>query len=333
MILKDARLEAVKGRRVLVTGGAGFVGSQVAGKLVSLGARVTVLDDLTTGREELLPEGLERFLKGCVTDADTVRGLVESHDLVFHLAARVLASSTKDIYSDYRVNIGGTLNVLLAARDLGAKAPPVVYTSTTSVYGNPRALPITEEEPTNILSPYAASKFAAESYSHAFVEMYGLPIVVVRYSNVYGPHQSPRNPYCGVVSRFLEAGLQGAPLCIHGSGMQTRDFTFIDDAVLATLLAGLTPRAVGEVFNIGSGVETNVRELARLVSTLVRPEPRVEYIDRRDIDNVQRRVVNIEKARRLLRWVPETPLERGLAVTLEWLSRQPGRAGDQAVPR
>lgn len=325
---QNERLQNLTGRKVLVTGGAGFVGSRLAGKLVTLGAQVTVLDDLTTGRKELLPAGLDRFLEGSVTEAETVRELVRENEYVFHLAARVLASSTKDIYSDYQVNIGGTLNVLLAARDLGSKAPPIVYTSTTSVYGNPRALPIVEDEPTNILSPYAASKFAAESYAHAFVEMYGLPIVIVRYSNVYGPHQSPRNPYCGVVSKFIEAALKGAPLCIHGSGMQTRDFTFIDDAVLATLLAGLTPRALGEVFNIGSGVETNVRELARLVCSLGRPESQVEFIDRRDIDNVQRRVVNIEKARRILRWVPETPLDRGLATTLAWLRQEADKQAD-----
>ncbi|MCB1126423.1 MAG: NAD-dependent epimerase/dehydratase family protein, partial [Verrucomicrobiae bacterium] len=227
-------------------------------------------------------------------------------------------------------NIGGTLNILLAARDLGPKAPPVVYTSTTSVYGNPRALPITEDEPTNILSPYAASKFAAESYCRAFVEMYELPIVMVRYSNVYGPHQSPRNPYCGVVSKFLEAGLEGRPMCIHGTGLQTRDFTYIDDAVTATLLAALVPRALGEVFNVGSGVETNVRQLAGLIAGLMPGQPPVEFIDRRDIDNVSRRVVNIEKARRTLRWVPETSLERGLAATLQWLESSK-RAGQRAT--
>jgi len=322
---QDSKLDTLKGRKVLVTGGAGFVGSSVAAKLVGLGARVTILDDLTTGREELIPAGIDRFIKGCVANAETVRPLVQDSEVIFHLAARVLASSTKDIYADYHVNIGGILNILLTARDLDGKAPVIVYTSTTSVYGNPRALPITEDEPTNILSPYAASKFAAESYCRAFIEMYGLPIVMVRYSNVYGPNQSPKNPYCGVVSRFLLAGLQGAPLCIHGSGLQTRDFTYIDDAVRATLLAAVTPRAVGDVFNVGSGVETSVRELARLVGSLVNGAARVEYIDRRDIDNVQRRVVNIEKARRILRWVPETPLERGLAATMEWLRNQPAQ--------
>ncbi|MCB9911382.1 MAG: NAD-dependent epimerase/dehydratase family protein [Verrucomicrobiales bacterium] len=326
----DDRLARYNRTRVLVTGGAGFVGSSLATRLVGLGAEVTVLDDLTTGLEELVPRGVKAFVHGSVEDPETLDPLVAGSDYVFHLAARVLASSTKDIRSDYRVNIGGTLNILLAARDLGPKAPPVVYTSTTSVYGNPRALPITEDEPTNILSPYAASKFAAESYCRAFVEMYELPIVMVRYSNVYGPHQSPRNPYCGVVSKFLEAGLEGRPMCIHGTGLQTRDFTYIDDAVTATLLAALVPRALGEVFNVGSGVETNVRQLAGLIAGLMPGQPPVEFIDRRDIDNVSRRVVNIEKARRTLRWVPETSLERGLAATLQWLESSK-RAGQRAT--
>lgn len=315
----DNRLCAYQGRKILVTGGAGFVGSSVALRLVTLGAEVTVLDDLTTGREELVPRGIKAFRRGSVEDPEVVDALVAESEFVFHLAARVLASSTKDIRADCQVNIGGTLNVLLTARDRRPKAPVIVYTSTTSVYGNPRALPISEDEPTNILSPYAASKFAAESYCRAFIEMYELPVVMVRYSNVYGPHQSPHNPYCGVVSRFLDACLHGKPMCIHGTGLQTRDFTFIDDAVTATLLAPLTPRALGDVFNVGSGFETNVRQLAGLIAELVPGQPPVEFIDRRDIDNVMRRVVNIEKARRTLRWMPEISLERGLAATLEWL--------------
>ena len=163
--------EAFIGKPVLVTGGAGFVGSKVASRLLSLGAIVTVLDDLTTGRQEFVPSGAT-FINGSVTDAHVVKTLVGGSKYVFHLAARVLASSTKDIIADYAVNIGGTLNVLLALRDLGENAPTMVYTSTSSVYGNPQYLPISEDEKTSILSPYAASKFAAESYCNAFVEMY-----------------------------------------------------------------------------------------------------------------------------------------------------------------
>ena len=320
-----SRPAAFKGARVLVTGGAGFLGSRISASLLELGARVVVLDDLTTGRRELIPKGIHRFVHNSVTDAHELRRWVRWSDYVFHLAARVLASSTRDIMADYSVNIGGMLNVLTIAREMGREAPRIVYTSTSSVYGNPRSLPITEDDPVNILSPYAASKHAAESYCSAFFEMHSLPLSWVRYSNVYGPHQSPLNPYCGVISKFIEASLEGRAMTIHGSGMQTRDFTYVDDAVAATLLAAVTPRALGEVINVGSGMETSVRELCRLVARATGREESVTFVDRRDIDNVQRRVLNIEKARRILGWIPNIPLEVGLLETVKWILSLPAR--------
>jgi UDP-glucose 4-epimerase len=311
-------LESFEGKRVLVTGGAGFVGSRVARALVERGASVVVLDDLSTGRPELLPEGLTDFVEGSVTDVATVDRCVGDAEYVFHLAVRNIILSTRELRDDYAVNIGGTLNVLLAARD-SRVLQRLVYTSSVSIYGNPRALPICEEEGINILSPYAASKLAGESYCSAFFEMYQLPITVIRYSNVFGAHQSPHNPYCGVVSKFFAACMEGRPMAIHGSGQQTRDLTYVDDAVEATLLSAVTPRAEGEVFNIGSGQEITIRELARAVAETVGVPPEIEHVDRRDIDNVQRRVLNIEKARRVLRWIPKLDLREGLQRTHEWL--------------
>jgi UDP-glucose 4-epimerase len=314
-------LESFAGARVLVTGGAGFVGSRIARGLVERGAAVTVLDDLSTGRRELLPDGLEEFVEGSVTDASTVRRCVEGRAFVFHLAVRNIILSTRELLDDYTVNIGGTLNVLMACRDSQALRR-LVYTSSVSIYGNPRSLPICEEEGINILSPYAASKLAGESYCSAFFEMYQLPVTVIRYSNVFGAHQSPHNPYCGVVSKFFAACMQGRPMSIHGSGLQTRDLTYVDDAVEATLLSAVTPRAEGEVFNIGSGREITIRELAEAVAGTVGVDCSIEFVDRRDIDNVQRRVLNIEKARRVLRWIPKLDLDRGLRMTHEWLREQ-----------
>jgi UDP-glucose 4-epimerase len=302
-------------RRVLVTGGAGFVGGAVVRRLVEAGARVTVLDDLFTGRAETVPAQAE-FVEGSVTDGELVRQLVGRASVVFHLAARNIIASTKNPRDDFATNIGGTLNVLLAAREAGPER--VVYTSSTSIYGNPRSIPINEDDQVAALSPYAVSKFSGELYCHAFYESYGLPVAVVRYSNIYGPGQRPDNPYCGVVSRFLTSARQGTALTVHGDGEQTRDFTFIDDAVEATLLAAIHPRAEGEVFNVGTGIETSVNQLARLVCSTMQRPCEVEHIDRRDIDNIRRRVVNIEKARRMLRWAPQVTLERGLARTVEW---------------
>lgn len=315
---------AFDGRSILVTGGAGFVGGAVVRELVDLGAHVTVLDDLFTGRTEILPSEV-RFVEGSVTDAALVERLVREAGLVFHMAARNIIASTANPRDDFETNIGGTLNVLLAARDAGTER--VVYTGSTSVYGNPRMIPIDETDTPVPLSPYAASKLGGENYCVAFSESYGLPVSVVRYSNVYGEGQRPDNPYCGVVSKFFAAAYAGQPISIHGDGQQTRDFTYIDDAVDATLLAMVSPRAEGEVFNVGTGIETSVNELALLVAEAARREVAVEHIDRRDIDNIRRRVVNIEKARRMLRWSPQVSLPMGLAMTARWLEGEPALAG------
>ena len=250
---------AFAGRRVLVTGGAGFVGGAVVGRLVEQGARVTVLDDLFTGRADTLPTSVQ-FVEGSVTDAQLVRDLVADASVVFHMAARNIIASTKNPRDDFETNIGGTLNVLLAARD--SRPDRVVYTSSASVYGNPRSIPINEDDPLVLLSPYAVSKLGGENYCNAFYESYGLPVAVVRYSNVFGEGQRPDNPYCGVVSKFFAAAMAGDPLQIHGDGEQTRDYTYVDDAVAATLMAAIHPRAEGEVFNIGTGIETSVNALA-----------------------------------------------------------------------
>ena len=250
--------EKLAGQRIIVTGGAGFIGSNVVRRLLTEGARVVVLDDFYTGDKNNLPTGEPNLevVRGSVTDFELVRGVVEGASLVFHLAARNIIVSTRNPREDYEVNIGGTLNVLLAARE--TSVPRVVYSSSTSVYGNPRYLPINEDDATNMLSPYAVSKFAGENYCKAFYESYGMSSAVVRYSNVYGVAQRPDNPYCGVVSKFFESAMNGEPPRIHGDGEQTRDFTYIDDVVEATLLAGISPKADGQVYNVGTGREVVV---------------------------------------------------------------------------
>jgi UDP-glucose 4-epimerase len=306
------------GRRVLVTGGAGFVGGAVVRALVSAGARVTVLDDLFTGRAEVVPTGAE-LVQGSVVDRQLVTRMVQDAAVVFHLAARNIIASTKNPRDDFEANIGGTLNVLLAARE--SKPDRIVYTGSTSIYGNPRSIPINEDDEIDPLSPYAVSKLSGEHYCRSFYESYGLPVSIVRYSNVFGLGQRPDNPYCGVVSKFFDAAYRGDTLSIHGDGQQTRDFTYIDDAVDATLLAAIHPRAEGEVFNVGTGIETSINELARLIGVVVGRPLTVEHIDRRDIDNIRRRVVNIEKARRMLRWSPQITMEEGLRRTAAWLEK------------
>ncbi|MFX0202196.1 MAG: NAD-dependent epimerase/dehydratase family protein [Candidatus Hodarchaeota archaeon] len=307
-----------KGKKVLVAGGAGFVGSNLVKKLSDEGALVTVLDDLFTGDYSFIAGLLSTtFVKGSVTDYDLVEDLVKQADIVFNLAARNIIVATKRPREDFNVNAGGMLNILIAARKYGIEK--IVYSSSASVYGNARYLPINEDDRLNILNPYAASKLSAENYCMAFYESYDLPVTILRYSNVFGTNQSPSNPYCGVVSKFFTSVLSGEPPQIHGDGEQTRDFTFVDDVVEATMLAALSPKVVGEVLNVGTGKETTVRHLANIIIGLSGKDLRPLYIDRRDIDNLRRRVLNIEKIRKNLRWIPSIPLEEGLSKTYEWL--------------
>ena len=316
---------ALEGQRVLVTGGAGFIGSNLVRRLLREGAVITVLDDLFTGRLANLPASGFDFVEGSVCDASLVARLVPEHDVVFHTAARNIVVSTRNPREDFETNIGGTLNVLMAVKDNPGRVKRLVYTSSTSVYGNPRHLPINEDDHLSLLTPYAVSKLGGENYCTAFYESYGLPTTAVRYSNVFGPGQDPANPYCGVVAKFIESLFAGRAPVIHGDGNQTRDFTYIDDAVEATVMAGRSDRALGEVFNVGTGVETRVNELAAALIKIVGTDVTPQHKDRRDVDNIRRRVVNIEKARRALRWVPEITLELGLRRTVEWQRGQATR--------
>ena len=305
------------GSTVLVTGGAGFIGSNVVGRITGAGGKVIVLDDLFTGDLNNIDPGVPyEFVEGSVADYDTVRDLMARCDYVAHLAARNIIISTKNPFEDYKTNIGGTLNILMAARETKPKG--VVYSSSASIYGNPKILPILEDETPVTFSPYSVSKLAGENYSYAFYETYFVPVSVVRYSNIYGPKQNPSNPYCGVISRFIQAIDEGKPVQIHGDGHQTRDFTYVDDAVEATLSALLSPRADGLVFNIGTGTETGIIDLVNMLSELLGVKAECDHIDRRDIDNIRRRVLNIERIRTRLRWQPQVTLYEGLRRTIEW---------------
>ena len=312
-------LNEFAGKNVLVAGGAAFVGANLTDALVELGARVSVVDNLSTGsRSNIGRLARVDFLEASIEDAEAVRSHVSRADYIFHLAAKNIIVSTRNPREDCQTNILGTLNLLLLARDCGKKLRRFVYSSSASVYGNPRHMPINEDDGINTLTPYSVSKLAGENYCSAFYESYGLPAVVLRYSNVYGRNQKPSNPYCGVVAKFFQSCSASKPLMIHGDGDQTRDYTYVADIVEATLSAGVCPKAIGGINNLRTGNETSVNDLADRISGLFGRAPRIEYVDRRDIDNIRRRVLNIEKIRRDLRWVPRYNLKTGLQETKNW---------------
>lgn len=307
----------LKEKKILVTGGAGFVGSNLVKILCkNYAAQVYVLDDLFTGNRNFL-HGLDvEFVHGSVEDQVLVEELVKKVDVVFHIAARNIIVSNSNPREDLMVNVVGTFNVLEACKKYGIER--LVYSSTASVYGNPKYLPIPEDGNKSFLSFYSASKFSGEVYCQAFYEVFNVPVSVVRYSNVYGFNQLPSNPYCGVIGKFIESSVKGDIIKIHGDGEQTRDYTFVDDAVEATIQSAINPRAIGQIYNIGTGVETSVKRLAEVINAVTGSSSKIEYIDKRDIDNIRKRYMNIDKIRHELKFSPLTRLEDGIEKTINW---------------
>lgn len=306
-----------RGQKILVTGGAGFVGSAIAHRLVKLGAEVTVLDDLSTGNASQVPEA-SFFILGSVYSPDVVDRAMAGKNIVVHAAVRNMLLSPLQPVEDCKTNINGTLNVLMSAEWAGTR---VLYTSSASVYGDSCYPSSQENDPLELLTPYAVSKAAGEAYVTLFNTLGRVKATILRYTNIYGSGQSPDNPYCGVVSKFIRAIGTGKQVTIHGDGTQIRDFTYIDDAVEATLRAMTCEFAVGKTINIGSSEGTNINELARTIAGVMDKPLKIGCVAKRPIDNIWRRVLNISKARALLNWSPQIGLEDGLRRTVEYLAK------------
>jgi UDP-glucose 4-epimerase len=306
--------------RYLVTGGAGFIGSHLVEQLVAAGGDVVVLDDLSSGRLEHLTRVRNeiRFIAGSVTDPDMCRRAVEGVDAVFHLAALTsVQRSVEDPLITHEVNATGTINILHAA--CGAGVRRVVLAASTSAYGNPPELPNRETHVAHPLSPYAASKLAAEEYCRAFHAAYGLETVALRYFNVFGPRQDPASQYAAAVPRFIVAALSGIAPSIYGDGRQTRDFVYVANVVQANLLAATAPaaRVAGEVFNVGCGRSVSVTELWDQICALVGVQLDAEYVAGRP-GEVRASLASIDKARELIGYEPEIDFEEGLRRTIAY---------------
>ena len=303
--------------KVLVTGGAGFIGSHVVEKLVKQGYQVRVLDDLSTGSLDNLSNvvGDIEFIKGDVRDYEAVSRAVEGVDLIVHEAAITsVVRSIEDPLTTSLVNVQGTLNLLWASVRNSIKR--FVYASSSSIYGDTPALPKHEELTPNPLSPYAVSKLAGEEYCQVFHKVYGLSTVALRYFNVYGPRQH-YGPYSGVVSIFINRILNKQPPVIYGDGEQTRDFTFVEDVAEATIKALETEGIDGEVFNVGCGSPISINQLAKTLMEVAGVSFEPIYTEPRKGD-IRHSHADIKKAKELLKWRPSTTLREGLARTYIW---------------
>ncbi len=307
--------------KVLVTGGAGFIGSHLVEELVRRGHQVVVLDDLSTGKveniERLLKGANAELVRGSVTDLSLVTGLVKDVAYIFHLAA--LASVPRSIENPracHEVNLNGTLNVLLAAMEKGVRK--VVYSSSSSVYGDAPTLPKREEMAPQPLSPYAVAKLAGEYYCQVFNEVYKLPTVCLRYFNVYGPRQDPNSQYAAAIPSFIQRALAGDPPIVFGDGEQTRDFTFVKDAVAANILA--TESEASGIFNIGSGQSITINRLVKLVLELTGSQVKPVYRQLRAGD-VRHSLADISRSK-AFGYEPQYDLGAGLSETIEWFKKK-----------
>ena len=296
----------------LVTGGAGFIGSHLVEALLKRGNSVRVLDNFSTGDPANLTDVRQdiEVLEGDLVDIETVRRAVRGVEVVYHQAA--LASvprSVADPLATHAACVNGTLHVLQAAREAGVRR--VVYAASSSAYGASTKLPKSETDPTLPLSPYAAAKLAAEHYCAAFSEVYGLETVRLRYFNIYGPRQTPDSPYAAVIPLFLQAMLAGRSPHVNGDGQQSRDFTFVEDAVQANLLAADTPGVSGRVYNIACGKRTSLLELVDRINNLLGTNILPSYRDPRPGD-VRHSQADISRAQTELGFQPRTDVDRGL---------------------
>jgi nucleoside-diphosphate-sugar epimerase len=304
--------------RYLITGGAGFIGSNTVDELVRRGHSVVVLDDLSAGKEENLAEIRNKitFMKGTITDIEVVRKAMQEADYVIHLAARTsVPRSVKDPVETNRINVDGTLNVLCAARD--ARVKRVVLAASSSAYGETPTLPKVETMQPAPISPYGVSKYVGELYAQAFGKCYGLDTVALRYFNIFGPRQDPSSPYSGVLAKFCTAFLEGSLPVIFGDGSQSRDFTFVSNAVQANLLACEAPSVAGKVFNIGTGSRISLNDVIDSLNKISGQKIAPQYDPPRDGD-IRDSQADISQACDLLGYTPEVSFQEGLARTYEW---------------
>ena len=307
--------------KYLVTGGAGFIGSNIVEELVRRGAKVSVLDNFMTGKMENIKPflGKIKLIKGDIRDKKALDGCMKGVDYVIHQAAlRSVPKSVEDPFTCNDINVAGTLNVLVAAKKAGVKR--VVYASSSAAYGDAKRFPQKETDLPAPISPYGVSKLAAENYCVMFSRTLGLETVSLRYFNVFGPRQNPESKYSAVIPIFIFRMLKGQRPVVEWDGRQSRDFTFVSNVVEANLRACVTPSIGGEVFNVACGTTISINGIVKQLNHIFRTNIRPSYIPKRKGD-VRKTYADIGKLKRLLGIKQTISFEDGLAMTVDWFRR------------
>ncbi|MBS4172212.1 NAD-dependent epimerase/dehydratase family protein [Bacillus sp. FJAT-49736] len=305
---------------VLVTGGAGFLGSQLVKRLLPISKHIYIIDNLSTGNKKAIPSSDKITLyEDSITNGDILEEVLPKVEYIFHFACKNLVLSVESMDDDFNTNLYGGYLLLQKAQQYCPKLKKFIYASTTSIYSQASTLP-TPESYYNIKLPYAASKFSMEHYCHVYSEMYQMPITILRFSNVYGPGQLSSNPYCGVVAKFFEAIDRNEPMIIYGNGKQTRDFTFVEDAMDAVIIAASSAKSINQIYNVGTGSETSVLDLAKAIQNVTNQEnAALQFEPKRKVDVVERRCIQADKIKKELNWHCRHSLMEGLAKTYTWL--------------
>ncbi|MBL7999472.1 MAG: SDR family oxidoreductase [Candidatus Kapabacteria bacterium] len=304
-------------KKVLITGGGGFIGSHIVDEAVRRGCEVNVLDNFSTGRRQNLQHLTEKInlIEGDLRSYHTVHEAVRGCDVIFHVGALPsVPRSVRDPITSNDVNVNGTLNILNAAKDCGV--PRIVQASSSSVYGANPALPKVETMIPQPKSPYAVSKLTMEYYGSVFHQLYGLQVVSLRYFNVFGPRQDPNSQYSAVIPKFIKAIMDGTPITIHGDGRQSRDFTYVQNVVHANMQAAMTEGAGGEAYNVGLNFQVSLNEMLNLLFEMCGRSTKVIYSEDRIGDVKHSRADNTKIIERL-GFTPQVSFEEGLRMTVQ----------------
>ncbi|MFC2143819.1 SDR family oxidoreductase [Candidatus Aenigmatarchaeota archaeon] len=307
---------------VLVTGGAGFIGSNIVEDLISQGYNVKILDDFSTGNDQNISKFIDKIelVKGSITDMEVVKKAVKDVDYISHQAA--LPSVTRSVEEPVpsaEVNIIGTLNLLVAARDSGVKR--IVYASSSSIYAGVEGLPKKESMETIAISPYGLTKIANEQYFRMFHDIYGFESVGLRYFNVFGPRQNPKSEYAAAIPKFISMILDDKSPPVYGDGKQTRDFTFVKDAAMSNIISFKVKNANGSAFNIATGKQTSVNDLITKINEILGKQIKTVHEDPRPGDP-KHSLADISQASKFLGYKPKHDLESGLKITIDWFKER-----------